>query len=158
MVPVGVGFHAGAGHRDGLAVDAEQALDDPLGFLVAPFAEVVVADDPVSVDEVQGRPVVVVERRPDRVVVVNCDRVVDRAVPRCLAHPVDLVLERELGRVDADHDEAVVAVGPRPGADVWLGAQPVNAGQGPEVDENDLAAQPGGAERPGVQPLSGAAE
>ena len=67
-------------------------------------------------------------------------------------HELDLVLERELGRVDADHDQPVVAVGLRPGADVRLGAQPVDARQRPEVDEDDVAAQLGGAEWLGVEP------
>jgi hypothetical protein len=38
---------------DELALDAEQPLDDALRLLVASFAEVVVADDAVRVDEVQ---------------------------------------------------------------------------------------------------------
>jgi hypothetical protein len=45
-------------------------------LLVASFAEVVVADDAVGVDEVERRPVVVVEGAPDLVVVVDRDRVV----------------------------------------------------------------------------------
>ena len=80
VVPVGLRLHAEALDRDELALDAEQALDHALRFLVASFAEVVVADDAVGVDEVERRPVVVVEGAPDRVVVVDRDRVVDRSL------------------------------------------------------------------------------
>ena len=139
VVPVGLGLHAEPFDGDELALDAEQTLDDALGLLVASFAEVLVADDALRVDEVQRRPVVVVEGAPDRVVVVGSDRVVDRSLLRRHPHPVDLVLERELRRVDSDDDQAVVAVGLRPGADVRLLAQPVDAGQRPEVDEDDRA-------------------
>jgi hypothetical protein len=103
---------------------------------------VLVADDALAVDEVERRPVVVGEGVPDRVVVVLGDGVVDPALLVGLAHEVDVVLEGELGRVDADDDQPVVAVGLRPRADVGLGAQPVDAGQRPEVCEDDAAAQP----------------
>ena len=42
----------------------------------------------------------VVEGIPDRVAVVDRDGVVDRALADRFAHAVDLVLERELRRVD----------------------------------------------------------
>ena len=61
-------------------LDAEQLLDDALRLLVAPFAEVSVADDAVRVDEVERRPVMVVEGAPDLVLVVDDDRVVDLAL------------------------------------------------------------------------------
>jgi hypothetical protein len=46
---------------DEFALHAEQSLDDVLGLLVASFAEVVVADDAFGVDEIERRPVVVVD-------------------------------------------------------------------------------------------------
>ena len=58
----------------------------------------------------------------------------------------------------ADHDEPVGSVGTGPGTDVRFLAQPVDAGQRPEVDEYDMTAQPGGAEWPGVEPLGCTAE
>ena len=144
--------------RDEVALDAEQLLDRALRLLVAALAEVVVADDALRVDEVERRPVVVVERVPDVVVVVDRDRVVDPSLRRRLPHPVDLVLERELRRVDADDDQPVVSVGLRPRPDVRLRAQPVDARQRPEVHEHDVAAQLGGAERLGVEPLGRSVE
>ena len=111
-----------------------------------------VADDAVAVDEVQRGPVMVVEGPPDRVVAVQRDRVVDRSLLRRLADTVDLVLEVELRRVGSDHDEPVITVGLRPGADVRLLPEPVDAGQRPEVDEDHVAPQLGGAERLAVEP------
>ena len=146
MVPVGCRLDAEPFDGDELALDAEQPLDDALGLLVASLAEVLVADDAVRVDEVERRPVVVVERAPDRVVVVDRDRVVDLSLLDRRPDAVDLVLEGELRRVDADHDQPVVAVGLRPRADVRLLAQPVDARQRPEVHEDDVAAELGGAE------------
>ena len=100
----------------------------------------------------------VVEGAPDRVVVVDRDRVVDPSVLRRQPDAVDPVLERELRRVDSDHDQPVVSVGPRPGADVRLLAQPVDAGQCPEVHQDHAAPKLGGAERLGVEPLGRPAE
>jgi hypothetical protein len=67
------------------------------------------------------------------------------------------VLERELRRVDSDHDQPVVSVGLRP-TDLGLLAQPVDARQRPEVHDDDVAAQLGRAEWLGVEPLGRPAE
>jgi hypothetical protein len=72
---------------------------------------VLVADHALG-DEVQRRPGAIGERVPDRVVVVDRDRVLDRPLADRPPHALDVLLERELRRVDADHDQAVVAVGP----------------------------------------------
>ena len=53
-------------------------------------------DASAPVDHVESRPRVVRERAPDRVVVVDDDRVVDVHLPQSAAHVVDLALEREL--------------------------------------------------------------
>jgi hypothetical protein len=89
---VPVGLYAEPFDGDELALDAEQPLDDALRSLVAPFAEAVVADDAVRVDEVERRPAVVGDAARDHVAVVDRDRSLLRRLP----HAVDLVLEREL--------------------------------------------------------------
>ena len=52
-----------------------------------------------------------------------------------------ILLERVLGRVDADDPQSRVAVGLVPRDDVRDAALAVDAGVRPEVDEHDLAAQ-----------------
>jgi hypothetical protein len=72
---------------------------------------VLVPNHAVRVDEVERRPVVVVERAPELVAVVDSDRIVDCSLLGRLAHAVDLVFERELRRVDSDDHQPVVSVG-----------------------------------------------
>src|SRR5919112_6540666 len=152
VVPVGLRLHSHPFHGHEFALDAEEFLDHALRLLVAPLAEMLVADDAVRVDEVERRPVIVGEGAPDRVVVVGRDRIVDRSLLRGPPHAVDVVLERELWGMDADHDQAVVPVGLRPRAYVRLLAQPVDARERPEVHEDDVAAQLGGTEWLRIEP------
>jgi hypothetical protein len=142
--PVGRRLDASPLDGDEVALDAEQSLDNALGLLVASLAEVAVAEDALSIDEIERRPVVLAEDAPDPVAVIDHDRVVDLALLDRLAYVFGLVPEGELRRVHADHDESV-SVGGGPSADVGFLAQPVDAGQRPEVDKNDVTAQPGGA-------------
>jgi len=146
VVPVGCRLDPAPFDGDEFALHVEQPLDDVLRLLVASFAEVLLADDAVRVDEVEGRPVVVIERAPDPVLVVDRDRVVDLSLLDRLPDAVDLVFESELRRVDSDDDESVVAIGTGPRPDVRLLAQPVDARQRPEVHQDDVVAQLGGAE------------
>src|SRR5262249_47033996 len=69
VLPVGLRLGPDSHDVDELALDAEQLLDRSLRLLVAAFTEVVVADDAFAVDEVERRPVMVVERAPDLVLV-----------------------------------------------------------------------------------------
>jgi hypothetical protein len=59
-----------------VGVDQERA-DQIFGESVVAFAELVVTDDTVRVDEIVGGPVLVVVRVPGAVVVVDGDRIVD---------------------------------------------------------------------------------
>src|SRR5262249_37801285 len=71
------------------------------------------------------------------------------------------VLEGGLGRVHADDLEPVGGVGPGAGLDVRKLALAVDAGVGPEAEQDDLGAQRGQAPRlaaGGVEPLLNAAE
>jgi hypothetical protein len=54
---------------------------------------------PACADEVQRRPIVVREGVPDRVAIVQRDRELDPHRYEHLRHIVDVVLERELGRM-----------------------------------------------------------
>ena len=150
--PVRFGFDARSDRGDEVTLDAQQLLQETLRLLVVFLAEMVVADHAVPVDEVQRRPVVIVERGPHPEPVVDRDRVVDSPDRHGLPDLVDVVPEGELRRVHSDYHEAVLAVGLRPCADEGLGAQPVDAGQCPEVHQDNVPPQLGGVERPGVEP------
>ena len=100
----------------------------------------------------------VVERAPHRVVAVDRDREVDRHVPDGHPNVVDVLLERELGRMDADHDQSLLLVLVRPRADVRERSEPVDARVGPELDEHDLPAEPSRRQRLGVDPVRRAIE
>ena len=72
-----------------------------------------------------------------------------------------VALERELGRLDADDHEPLAPVLRVPGLEVGERADAVDAGVGPEVDQHDVAAQPGERQRPvarRVEPVLGAGE
>ena len=118
-----------------------------LRLRVVALTEVHVADVSVLVDEVVGRPVVVAVRLPGAVVVVERDRIANAEPLHGGAHVAEIVLERELGRVHAEDDQALRAVARVPGLQIRKRAQAVDARVGPEVDEHDLAAQLGKAER-----------
>ena len=68
------------------------------------------------------------------------------------------MLDVELGGVHAEHDQPVLLVPLGPGAQVGQGAQPVDAGVGPEVDQHHTAAQPGGRQWRRVEPLGRAGQ
>jgi hypothetical protein len=95
-----------------------------------------VADATLGIHEVERRPVLIAERPPDRVLAVDRHRC-HLHVLDGLANVVEVLFELELRRVDADHHRppALVLVGPR----ARVSVQPVDAGIGPEVDENDFA-------------------
>jgi len=110
----------------------------------------------VGADEVERRPCLVVERPPDPEVVVDRDGMGDAERGDRLAHVGEVFLEGELGRVHADDHEPAILVSLCPGSDVRQHAQAVDAGIGPEIHQNDLAAQVLGVKRRCIQPLPSA--
>src|SRR5581483_2620729 len=115
----------------------------------------VVADPPVRVDQVLGRPAPVGKCAPDRVAVVEHDRVLDPEARDRLAHVAVLAREGELGRMHADHNQARLAVAPIPSDHVRQGADAIDAGVIPEIDQYHrppaLLAEP---KRPALQPFA----
>jgi hypothetical protein len=85
--------------------------------------------------------------RTYRVVVVDRDRVIDPHVAHGPADVGRVVREAEFGGVHADHGQAVIGVFLGPGTQVGELAEPVDAGVGPEADQDDLAAQLVGGQR-----------
>ena len=108
-------------------------------LVVVALAEVHVADVAVGVDQVLGRPVLVPVGVPGAEVVVLDDRVGDPVAADRVLDVAGVLLERELGRVDADDGQPVIAVAPLPGLEVGKRADAVDAGVGPEVDQHDPA-------------------
>ena len=136
----------------------EQLLNPSLGLVVLALAEVLVAHLAGGIDEVVGRPVFIVECVPDGVVAVERDGIRDGKLLHGLLHVGHLLLEVELRRVDANDHQAAVLVLLRPGADVGNGAQAVDAGVGPEVDEDDLSFELLRGQRRRVDPAGRAGE
>ncbi len=119
----------------------KQLPDKVFSGVVVTLAELDVPHRALLVDEILGGPVAVAVVRPRREPVVHGDRVGDAEVLRAAGHIRLDLLERVLGRVDADDLEPLVLVGVIPTDDVGDGALAVDAGVRPEVDEYDLAAQ-----------------
>jgi hypothetical protein len=96
----------------------QQLLDNHFRLLIFALAEVVIPDLPPHVGEVQGRPVVVLERSPYRVVVIGRHRVTDPPLRHRAADVIGVVLEPEFRCVHADHDQPVIGVLLGPSANV----------------------------------------
>jgi hypothetical protein len=111
------------GHK---VVLVQQPLDEPPRLLVPTLPKVTVANATSRLHKVKRRPVGVFERSPDGVVVVEHDRIVDPHLPQGGTNVLDIMLERELRRVNVDDvDVLSISLGPR--AHVRKGAQPVDA-------------------------------
>jgi hypothetical protein len=120
----------------------QQLLDDSFRLVVVALAELVVADAPLRVCEIERWPVMVVERAPDRILIVDRDRIRDPHLLYRAADVLEVMLEGELWGVHTDHDQTRILVFLGPRAAVGEGAQPVDAGVGPKFDSDDLATQP----------------
>ena len=154
--------HRGGGARARLPARlGEQRADRALGLVVVALPVVPVAHLPARVDQVLRRPVLVLPRVPGAVVVVEPDRVAQAVLRDRVAHVGLAPLERELGRVDADDRQARGPVAAVPRTQVRERAQAVDAGVGPEVDQDHPAAQPAHARLltgRGVEPARDAGE
>jgi hypothetical protein len=146
LAPVRRDFDAGgldgdhAARYAGHARFAEQTLNGVFRPVVLALAELMLTNASPRVDEIERRPVVVVEGAPDCVVAVERDRVLDAHLSRSPTDVLDIALESKLRRMDADHDQPLPIL-LRPGAHIRQRAQPVDARVGPELDQHDFAAQ-----------------
>jgi hypothetical protein len=94
---------------DGRAVSfREELLDQPLGLVVAALAERMMADAAIGADEIDRRPGLIVERPPDREVIVDHDGVADAERDRCFQHIAGIPLEGEFRCVHADHHKSAL--------------------------------------------------
>src|SRR5580704_18958810 len=112
----------------------------------------------LRVDEVMGRPILVIEGTPYRVVAVDRDRIINLHVFRGPPNVLDIVLKRELWSMHANHHQSAICIFISPGPHIGERASPIDAGIGPEVDKNNPAAKTAGRQWPRIEPLSRAAE
>ncbi len=121
VAPIGGSFSSMGIDRNQFITDAadsrlgQQLLNNHFRLFVFALAEVMMSNTPLRIDEIEGRPIVVRESPPDRIVVIDRDRILDPHVLRGPANVLDVVLKCELRRVHADHDQSVIPVflGPR---------------------------------------------
>src|SRR3712207_3710692 len=112
-----------------------------------------VSNTSLRIDEIEGWPILILESTPYRIVVVDYDRIVNPHILRGLANAINVLLECELRRVYADDHHSVIPVLLGPRTDIGKLAQPIDAGVGPEVDEDDFSAQVGRRQRLRIEPL-----
>src|SRR5437763_11598440 len=96
----------------------QQLLNDHFRLFVFALAEMMMSNLSPRIDEIEGGPVLVLERTPYRMVAIDRDRIIDSHVLRGPANVLDVLLERELGRVHADHHESRILVFLGPRADI----------------------------------------
>src|SRR6266851_9408037 len=83
VAPIGGSFSTLGIDRDQFmseAADAglgQQLLKNHFRLFVGALAELMIANTPLRIDEIEGRPIVVIESTPDRIVVIDCDRILD---------------------------------------------------------------------------------
>src|SRR5258707_1071913 len=112
----------------------QQLLNLSLRARVLTFAELPIADVSLSVEEIDGGPIIVMERIPNRVFVVNCNRVVNVHLSQRRPNIIHVLLEIELRSVYANHDQTLLTVFCIPGANVRQSSSPIDTGIGPKLD------------------------
>src|SRR5215213_5927405 len=122
VVPIGGSFSTTSIDRNqfmSAAVDSglgQQLLNSHLRLFVFALAEMMMSNMPLRIDEIEGRPIPVVEGTPYRIIVIDRDWIIDPHVLRGSANVIDVSLECKLRRVHADDHQSLILVflGPRP--------------------------------------------
>ena len=152
-------FHAA--DRDGGQVGAgfgQQVADVEFGFQISAFADVVKADDALSVDKKLVGPVAVVVGAPSLKVVIHSHRPSYAEAGQGFPHIFLFFLKVKLRGMDADHYQALGGVFVVPVPYIRQGALAVDSRVGPEVDEDDTAALVSHSQGRAVEPSGDAAE
>src|SRR5712691_2336466 len=122
--PIGGSFSSMGIDRNQFMTDAadsglgQQLLNDHFRLFVFALAELMMSNMPLRIDEIEGRPILVVESTPYRMVAIDRDRIIDPHVLRGPANVIDVFLEFELRRVYADHHQSSILVFLGPRADI----------------------------------------
>src|SRR4051812_26578293 len=88
----------------------QQLLNNPFRAFVFALAELVMSNMSLWIDEIQGRPIFVVEGAPYRMVAIDRDRISHSHVLHRPADMVNVFLESKLGRVHANHHQSLILV------------------------------------------------
>lgn len=138
--PVGGNSNQAPVHAVG-AVFFQKFLYGALRLAIFAFPEVVITNSSIPIDEVLGRPVMVVERLPNPAIAVDRNWVNKIQIANSVFYVDTFSLKRELGRMNTDHNQARVLILCRPAFQVGLRPQRVDAGVRPNIDQHNLAAQ-----------------
>src|ERR1039458_872295 len=138
--PLGIDRNKLMGNPSGTGLD-EQVLDGPFRLFVIALAELMVSNTPPCIDEIESRPNLIVESAPYRMIVVDRNRIIDLHGIDRPADVIDVLLERELRSLHTDYHQSLSLVLFGPCTNVGECAQGVNAGIGPEIDEDDFSSQ-----------------
>jgi len=95
------------------------------------LAELMMSNLPLRIDEIEGRPIVIVERTPDHIVAIDRDWIINPHVLRRAANIIEVSFEFELRRVYADHYQPVIPVFLGPGAHIGQCTQPIDTSESP---------------------------
>src|ERR1700681_1435725 len=125
----------------------QQLLNNQFRLLVFALTELMMSNMSLCIDEIEGRPVLVIESTPYSIVTVDRDRVIDPHLLHRLANPLDVFLDIKFRRVHADHHQPSILVRLGPRSNVGKGASPIDTGIGPEVDQDDFSAQASSGQR-----------
>src|SRR2546425_3889764 len=136
----------------------QQLLNNQFGLFVFALTELMLSDMSLCIDEIEGRPVPVIESTPYPVITVDRDRVMDPHLLCRLANALDVLLDVKFRRVHADHHQPSILVPLRPRSNVGKGASPIDTGVGPEIDQDDFAAQTSSGQRWRVEPFDRTAD
>jgi len=98
-------------------------------------------DPSAPIDEIDGRPVLVAERIPVGVVVVEQVREVEPPLSDLGLDRRPHVLRRELRRVDAHDRETPISITPYHAPDPGDRSDAVDSTEGPDVQQDDMAAE-----------------
>jgi hypothetical protein len=112
-----------------------------LGFLPIQFAVPAIAHVALLVDQVDGRPVLILSRLPGQAPTVHGDRVLHPVVFDLFADLLDLLLLVGLGRVDADNDQPFFVEILVPARVPRVITDAIDSAEGPEMENNHLPPQ-----------------